>query len=94
MKSPSEITVLLRAWSEGDDGALARLTPLVYGELYRAARRYMAHQNPGHTLQSTALVNEVYLRLSKLGPIACTFLPYARNPCATFSRTTPARAFT
>jgi RNA polymerase sigma factor (TIGR02999 family) len=69
MKSPSEITVLLRAWSEGDDQVLPRLTPLVYAELHRAARRHMAHQKPGHTLQTTALVNEVYLRLAKLGQV-------------------------
>lgn len=61
-----EITSLLRAWSEGDDHALAQLTPLVYGELHRAAKRYMAQQEPGHILQTTALVNEVYLRLAKL----------------------------
>jgi len=58
-----EITQLLQAWSAGDEQALAKLTPLVYRELHRAARRYMAWQRPDHTLQTTALVNEVYLRL-------------------------------
>ena len=58
-----EVTQLLRAWSAGDQDALDRLTPLVYRELHRAARRYMAWQQPDHTLQTTALVNEVYLRL-------------------------------
>lgn len=58
-----EVTRLLRAWSAGDQDALAKLTPLVYRELHRAARRFMARQPPDHTLQATALVNEVYLRL-------------------------------
>jgi RNA polymerase sigma factor (TIGR02999 family) len=59
----SEITQLLLAWGGGDECALERLMPLVYEELRRAARRYMAHQRPDHTLQTAALVNEVYLRL-------------------------------
>lgn len=65
MGTPSvhEITQLLRAWGGGDQDALEKLTPLVYGELHRAAKRYMARQQPNHTLQTTALVNEVYLRL-------------------------------
>lgn len=61
--SPREVTQLLRAWDEGGECALERLTPLVYEELHRAARRYMAHERPDHTLQTTALVHEVYLRL-------------------------------
>jgi RNA polymerase sigma factor (TIGR02999 family) len=63
-----EVTQLLRAWSEGDEGALDRLMPLVYDELYRLARYYMAVERPGHTLQATALVNEAYLRLAKSEP--------------------------
>jgi len=51
------------AWGSGDEAALDRLTPLVHGELYRIARRYMRNERAGHTLQATALVNEVYLRL-------------------------------
>jgi RNA polymerase sigma factor (TIGR02999 family) len=58
-----DVTQLLKAWTEGDEQALAKLTPLVYEQLHRVARRYMAMQRPGHTLQATALVNEVYLRL-------------------------------
>lgn len=58
-----QVTQLLRAWSEGEPQALDRLTPLVYGELHRLARRHMAHERPGHTLQTTALVNEAYLEL-------------------------------
>ncbi len=67
--SAGEISVLLRAWNEGDDDALAKLTPLVYKELYRSAQRSMARLNPGHVLQPTALVNEVYLRLCELGHV-------------------------
>lgn len=58
-----EVTELLRAWGAGDEQALERLTPLVYQELRRIARRYMARERPNHTLQATALVNEAYLRL-------------------------------
>jgi RNA polymerase sigma factor (TIGR02999 family) len=65
MPSPGpEITQLLQAWSEGDQGALEQLMPLVYDELHRLARHYMADERPGHTLQATALVNEAYLRLA------------------------------
>ena len=60
-----EITQLLRAWAGGEQEALAKLTPLVYAELHRTAHRYMAREQTGHTLQTTALVNEVYLRLVK-----------------------------
>jgi RNA polymerase sigma factor (TIGR02999 family) len=58
-----EITHLLLAWGEGDQLALEKLMPLVYEELRRVARHYMNRQRPGHTLQTTALVNEAYLRL-------------------------------
>src|SRR5689334_12463848 len=58
-----EITQLLRAWSGGDETALEKLTPLVYDELHRAAHRYIAQERADRTLQTTALVNEVYLRL-------------------------------
>ena len=62
--SPShEVTRLLHAWSGGDQEALEKLTPLVYAELRRRAQHYMAHEREGHTLQTTALVNEVYVRL-------------------------------
>jgi len=61
--SPHEVTGLLRAWSAGDEEALQKLMPLVYQELHRAARHYMAGERSGHTLQTTALINEVYLRL-------------------------------
>ncbi|MGD0182325.1 MAG: sigma-70 family RNA polymerase sigma factor [Terriglobales bacterium] len=58
-----EVTQLLKAWGGGDDKALEQLTPVVEQELHRLAHRCMAGENPGHTLQTTALVNEVYLRL-------------------------------
>jgi RNA polymerase sigma-70 factor (ECF subfamily) len=58
-----EISTLLRAWSDGDQGALERLTPIVYNELHSLARRYMNRERSGHSLQTTALVNEAYMRL-------------------------------
>jgi RNA polymerase sigma factor (TIGR02999 family) len=58
-----DISKLLRAWSGGDHGALDKLTPMVYSELHRLARRYMKGERPGHSLQTTALVNEAYMRL-------------------------------
>jgi RNA polymerase sigma-70 factor, ECF subfamily len=65
MATPSsqEITQLLIAWSDGDQAALEKLTPLVYAELHRLAKGYMLRERPGHTLQTTALINEAYLRL-------------------------------
>ena len=61
--SPNQITQLLAAWSSGDETAVDQLMPLVYGELKRIARRYMAGQPAGHTLQTTALIHEAYLKL-------------------------------
>jgi len=61
--SAHEITHLLQAWGDGDQHALEKLTPLVYRELHRVAQRYMGQERPDHTLQTTALINEVYLRL-------------------------------
>jgi ECF sigma factor len=62
--SPHRVTQLLQQWSNGDDAALAELTPLVYEELRRLAHHYMEGERPDHTLQTTALVNEAYLRLA------------------------------
>lgn len=59
----SEITGLLDRWNQGDQEALARLMPLILGDLRQIARKHLAQEPPGHTLQPTALVNEVYLRL-------------------------------
>ena len=68
MDTPStpqhRVTQLLRQWSRGDDAAVVELTPLVYEELRRLAHHYMEGQPPNHTLQTTALVNEAYLRLA------------------------------
>ena len=60
---PAEVTQLLRAWGEGDREALDRLIPLVHAELHRLAHNYMRREQGGHTLQTSALVNEAYLRL-------------------------------
>jgi RNA polymerase sigma factor (TIGR02999 family) len=61
--SPNEVTELLIKWSKGDKAALDELMPVIHSELRRLARRYMARERPGHTLQTTALINEAYLRL-------------------------------
>jgi RNA polymerase sigma factor (TIGR02999 family) len=61
--SPAQVTDLLVAWSEGDKAAYDQLVPLVYDELHRLAHRYMSGERSGHTLQTTALVDEAYLRL-------------------------------
>jgi RNA polymerase sigma-70 factor, ECF subfamily len=58
-----EVTGLLQAWGQGDETALQKLVPLVYDQLRAAARRYMAGERRGHTLQTTALIHETYLRL-------------------------------
>lgn len=63
---PNEVTQLLRAWSEGDQQALEKLTPLVYAELHRRAHWQMAHERSAQTLQTTALVNEIYVQLIDL----------------------------
>jgi len=59
----NDISKLLLAWTVGEQSALDKLTPIVYHELHRLARRYMKGERPGHILQTTALVNEAYLRL-------------------------------
>lgn len=67
LKAPSadtDVSALLRAWSDGDQDALEVLTPMVYEELHRLARRYMRRERSGHSLQATALVNEAYMRLA------------------------------
>jgi RNA polymerase sigma factor (TIGR02999 family) len=59
----AQVTVLLRQWSEGDESALEQLTPLVYDELHRLAHQHMRRESAGHVLQTSALINEAYLRL-------------------------------
>jgi RNA polymerase sigma factor (TIGR02999 family) len=65
MTSTQDVTQLLRAWSEGDEAAREQLVPLVQTELHRLARAYMGRERRGHTLQATALVNEVFLRFAQ-----------------------------
>ena len=67
--SAQEVTQLLLAWRQGDEEALEQLVPVVHQELRRLAHRYMAGQRPGHSLQTTALVNEAYLRLVGFGQV-------------------------
>src|SRR5271170_1842639 len=67
LPSTHEVTRLLKAWTTGDEQALEKLTPLVYEQLRRVAQHHMAGQRPGHILQTTALVNEVYLQLLDCG---------------------------
>jgi ECF sigma factor len=64
---PEDVTGLLRAWSDGDADALAALTPLVYRELHRRAHWHMAREADGHVLQTTTLVNEIYIRMVDCG---------------------------
>ena len=61
--SPQEVTRLLAAWSDGDEAALAQLVPIIHAELHRLAKHYLKRERPGHTLQTSALVNEAYVRL-------------------------------
>jgi RNA polymerase sigma factor (TIGR02999 family) len=62
-QSSKEITQLLVAWSEGDESALNQLAPIIHSELHRLAHHYMRRERPGHLLQTSALVNEAYVRL-------------------------------
>src|SRR5688572_26524827 len=58
-----DVTQMLQKWSAGDADALEQLTPVIYAELHRIAKRYMSRERANHTLQTTALVNEAYMRL-------------------------------
>ena len=69
--NPDDVTGLLKAWGHGDQAALEQLTPLVYAQLRAQASRYMRNERPGVTLQSTALVHEVYLRLIHAQDVDC-----------------------
>jgi RNA polymerase sigma factor (TIGR02999 family) len=84
--SPQEITRLLADWNAGDSGALERLAPLVYAELRRIARRQIAREREGHTLQATALVNEAYLRLAGGGGLALQDRAHFYAVCAQVMR--------
>jgi len=65
MSDADSVTLLLEQWNHGDREALDKLMPLIYEELRKMAKRYMSQQNPGHTLQTTALIHEAYLRMVK-----------------------------
>jgi RNA polymerase sigma factor (TIGR02999 family) len=67
-KTPQSVTVLVEQWKAGDPDALAALIPLVYKELHQLAAHYLRMERPGHTLQSTALINEAYVRLAGQEP--------------------------
>jgi RNA polymerase sigma-70 factor (ECF subfamily) len=69
--STREVTVLLLAWSAGDRQALDRLTSIVYSDLHRLAHHYMTREGTGHTLQTTALINELFLRLVDTAGVSC-----------------------
>jgi RNA polymerase sigma factor (TIGR02999 family) len=88
MSSPSahEVTGLLQDWRNGDEKALERLVPLVYQELHQAAHRFMAREHTGHTLQTTALVNEVYLRLFGLTEVSWQNRAHFLAVCARMMR--------
>jgi RNA polymerase sigma factor (TIGR02999 family) len=81
-----DLTQLLRAWGDGNREALERLTPLVYAELHKSAKRYMARENPGHTLQATALINEVYVRLVDVRQITWQNRAHFFGVCANMMR--------
>ena len=69
LATPGSVTFWLQHWHNGDDGALEQLVPLVYGDLRRLAARYLRYEDPDHTLQATALVHELYLRISSFQEI-------------------------
>ncbi len=83
-----QVTELVQAWSRGEETALEKLVPVVYAELHRLAHHYMKSERPGHGLQTTALVNEAYLRLvnAKLDncPVGLTFSVSAPASCARY----------
>ena len=70
MPSPHEVTRLLQAWCRGEQSAFDKFMPLVYAELHRLAHIYMVRESPGHTLQTSALLNEAYLRLIDANQVA------------------------
>ena len=85
-ESATEITRLLQAWGDGDERALETLIPLVYDELHRAAHRYIAREAPDHSLQTTGLVNEVYLRLVGVRGVSWHGRPHFLAVCANLMR--------
>src|SRR5262245_57987758 len=88
MRTPpsAELTKLLLAWGAGDEQALGQLLPVVYKELHKMARRYMAGERPDHTLQASALVNEAYLKLMDVQQMQWQNLAHFFGVCAQLMR--------
>jgi RNA polymerase sigma factor (TIGR02999 family) len=82
----NEVTELVQAWSRGEPQALQNLVPIVYSELHRLAHHYMKGERPGHALQTTALINEAYLRLAEARLEACPGRAYFFGVCARLMR--------
>jgi RNA polymerase sigma factor (TIGR02999 family) len=85
-RAQSEITLLLKEWSAGDAAALSSLAPIVYSELRRIARGLLHRERPGHTLQSAALVNEAWLRLTRISEVDCANRTLFLGLCAELMR--------
>ena len=83
---PNQVTSLLQAWSRGDEQALQQLIPVVYDELRRVARRHMAGERASHTLQTTALIHEVYVRLVDMKHTSITNRAHFLAVCARLMR--------
>lgn len=84
--SDQDVTEMLRGWNLGDEDALSRLIPVVYRELRQLAQTYMARERPGHTLQTTGLVHEAYLRLARLHGIEWSDRSHFYAVCASLMR--------
>jgi RNA polymerase sigma-70 factor (ECF subfamily) len=83
---PNDVTQLVQAWGRGEQTALQQLVPLVYSELHRLAHRFMKGERAGHGLQTTALINEAYLRLLDAKLEACPGRSYFFGVCARLMR--------
>jgi len=84
--SANEISRLIRAWSEGDASALDTLAPLVYDELHKLAHYYMRREGHGHVLQTTAIIHEAFLRLTRSNPKDCQDRTHFFGICARLMR--------
>jgi RNA polymerase sigma factor (TIGR02999 family) len=82
----SQVTALLKAWGSGDSHALEQLMPHVYAELRRMSRKYMKEEKPGHTLQATALVHDVYLKLVDIDSVEWKDRAHFFGVCAQMMR--------
>lgn len=86
LPSANDVTALLQSWNAGDESALQKLAPLVYEELHRSARHCMAGERSNHTLQATALINEVYLRLIQIKHVSWQNHAHFLAACAQLMR--------